>query len=381
MPVADPFEGGQEHAESEKKALLDAIAQAGAAGKAAYETAKAETGKMQQSALERAKQRARLTGQELGGADVAPVAETADRFGTYFTGQQAAGQNLLGQIGASGESFLSKIGAITPFMRQKAATEAAEREKTLQLAVQQNQARIDAEKAAAAEAHKRDIELLKLRASLDETSAEKAATRAAIQKAQEAKPPSIDAVLGAAANYAKAPAAPLPKGGTQAERDAIAAAEIKRQLAGSSQKGLLDFAVGTGRELGVPNIEELYLREKGITAPAATPPPAPLDKNWLTSAFRYEGKPISAKRADEVLRAPEVQITKDLVTQLSGIKRDPVSGMLDEDVYFRGQKFPTRGMTPRQVLDAALELMPGIKTMKTALRDYYGGYLDQLGRP
>lgn len=363
MPVQSPFEGAKEYAEGEKKALLEAVAQQGAAGKAAWQTAQAETDKMRQAALDRAQQRARLTGQELGGTDVAPVAETADRFGTYFAGQQAAGQDLFGQIGASGESYLSKIAAISPFMKEKGDIAAAEREQKYRLGIAANQAKLDAEKEAAAEAHKRDIELLKLRASIDETAAEKAATRAAIAKAAEkaAEPLGKADILGAGQTIADQYSQMLNK------PDAFSAEQAGRALA--AYKGIPDVTVNT----------LLGPRTPSPAASSLAPLP-PIDKNWLTSAFRYDGKPISSKRADEVLNAPEIKTAQELIPQIASLKRDPISGRVDEDLTWQGQKVSTKGMTPREIFNFWLDAAPGIRTMKEALRERYGSYLDTIGK-
>ena len=191
MPVLDPFAGAAENSEEQKRGLLEAIAQGGAAGRQEYENAQAQVNKQRQGALDWAAQRARLTGQDLGGANTAPVTESADRFGTYFAGQNDAFQNNLQNIGSSASSYLAKIAAIAPFIQAENQQKASEREQQLKMAIAANQQKIDAEKAAALQ--QQQFELQKL--------AKQNEYKSSAASAKAKKPPTSSQILGMAEQY------------------------------------------------------------------------------------------------------------------------------------------------------------------------------------
>lgn len=347
MPALDPFQGAAQESEDQKRALLDAVAAAGTAGKAAHLAAKAEVETARTGALNRAQTRANMTGQDFGGTDTAPVTEAADRFGSYFAGQQAASQSQLDQIGASGSSYLAKIGAIAPFMQSQNIQAAADREQGFKTEVAQSQAKIDAAKAKDAADRQHDLQMFNLKdtASRRDTLAKAAAVK-------PAKPLTKAQLLGAgqtvADDYSQMLNTP----------NAFTADESARALA--AYKGLPSEEVNT--ILGPRKVPEKVVPQQ----------PPPFNRDWLTGAFRYDGKNISGTKADEVLRAPEVQQAQRFLEMLSVTKLE--GGRIDD-----ASAKNYRGMTPRQAFEDWLSEQSGIRTMKAALKDYYGQYLDSLG--
>lgn len=179
-----PFEGAKSEREDAQRALLEAVANAGRAGKDAFTQARAEVERARTAALDRAAQRAALTGQNLGGADTSPALDTADRFGSFYAGQEAAGQQHLQNIGASGSSYLAKVGAIAPFMQQKAVDAAADRDNQYRMDVAANQSQIDAQKAQRLQDHQWQLERMQKQNVLDMAKANASASA----KAAAAKP-------------------------------------------------------------------------------------------------------------------------------------------------------------------------------------------------
>lgn len=359
MPIMNPFEGAKSEREQANRDLLNVIAQSGAAGKAAYDAARKEAATMRQGALDTAAQRAQLTGQDLGPAATAATTEAADRFNTYFGGQEAAHQAQLGQIGASGQSYLSKVGQIAPFMQQQALTQAAEREKKYQSEIAANQAKIDAEKAAAERAHQQQIELLGIKNKYDVAADARANAAAAAKEA--AKP-------GGGLTKARL----LGAGQTLADDysqflntpDAFTADESARALAAYK---------------GIPSVDvNEILGPRGEGAPPPAPVPQPMfDKNWLMQNVTMPGtnKKVTASRADDVLRAPELATAQEFLQDLGVAKK--TRGAIDDPVLF-GNEY--RGLSPRDAFNKWIDSQPGIRTMKEALKQYYAPYLDSLGR-
>lgn len=190
MPVMDPFAGAQQENNDNQKALLDAIAQGGAAGKKAYEDAQAEVARTRQDALGRATQRAQLTGQNLGGADTARVQDTSDRYTNYMGAQNAAFQNNLQGISASGQSYLAKVNAILPFVQNQNVQAANDREAQIKAAIATAQAKADADAAAAAQKAKDEWDRLVYTQQQENARAG--------SKAQASNAPTANALIGQA---------------------------------------------------------------------------------------------------------------------------------------------------------------------------------------
>lgn len=343
MPVMDPFEGAKSERDESGRLLLKTIAQSGQAGKEAYDAARKETGLMRQNALDRATQRAQLTGQNLAGEDTAAVGEAADRYNTYFTGEEAAMQGRLGEIGASGQSYLAKVGQIAPFMQQKAIQQAAERENLFKTQVAANQAQIDADKAAEDRAHQRQIELLGLKNQFDVQ---------ADARARAAEEGGSGGLSKAATKLVSGPkASPIYQG---------------MDTGNITRSPVTGVDPATGR-IGVVGSEPL--------APLGGQMPPPMDRNWIMANVVMPGtdKKATGSRADDVLRAPEVGLAVEFIEDLGKAKM--TRGAIDDPVLF-GNEY--RGLSPRKAFEKWIDSQPGIRTMKAALKQYYGQYLDSL---
>lgn len=365
MPTLDPFQGAAAENTDQKKGLLDVISTAGSAGKKAYEEAQAQVNTQRQNALNYAAQRQQMTGQDLGGANTAPVTESADRFGTYFGGQNAAFQNNLQAIGASGQSYLDKIQAITPFAQSQNMNQAADREQTYKTAIAQNQAKIDAQKAASAQDFQNQLKLLGIKNQYDIESDKRAQT-AALAKAQadaKAQPLTKAQLLGAGQSLSDEYAGFT--GMKAGSKGTFGADQTARALAAYRNN-----AFGDGPDSNEVNTL-LGPREVPKTEPI--PLPKPFDKNWLTSTFvNYDKKKISGGMADEVMKAPELQSAAQNVGELSTAKL--TNGLIDDSSIPK----PLQGLTPYDAFVLWTTTVPGIKTMKTALLGYYGDYLRSL---
>lgn len=369
MPTMDPFAGAASEGEDQKRGLLDAIAAGGVAGKEAYNMAQKEVGTMRTGALDRAQTRANMTGQDFGGVDTAPVTEAADRYGTYFAGQRAASQSQLDQIGASGTSYLAKIGAIAPFMQNQNLQAAADREQGFKTEIASNQSKIDSQKAKDAADREHDITMLSMRLAEDRANA------AAKSGAAKTNSITLNQLVGAAKQQ---PNIMKDSGNIMAS--------VKGQNMAAA--GNLAGRAGTiGRNLGVDEEKLMGLSEPGFLTglagdlakmeggPSKAQPPM-FDKNWLTSSFRYDGKPISGARADEVMRAPETKSAERFISDLSNAKLGANGRLVPGPIF--DETFS--GLTLREAFNNWIDQQPGIRTMKTALKDYYGPYLDSYNR-
>lgn len=307
----DPFEGAKSERDETNKLLLASIAQAGQAGKEAFKTAQAEKDRAHAAALARAQQRAALTGQDLGGADTAATTEAADRFGTYFAGEEAAMHGRLGEIGASGQSYLAKVGQIAPFMQQKAIDQAAERENLYKMEVAANQARIDADKAAEDREHLRQIELLNLRNRFD-VQADQRSTAA---KAPAAPKISNQALLGEAQRVQTqaVPTQPVDFGPEKQPNETWdqylarleGAAQGRRTQDRIVAAPLTDLAFEIGQGIGVDpgQLAELYspASRAAVQRAQETLTPAAKDQTAKKLSQKYAAKGVNLPTAQSVL--------------------------------------------------------------------------------
>ena len=373
MPIMDPFEGAKSEREEANKGLLEAVAMAGAEGKKAYQAARDAVGQQRQGALDRAAQQAQMTGQNFGPAATAPVMQEADRFGTYYAGQEAAGQQHLQNIGASGSSYLAKVGAIAPFMQQKAIDQAAARENEYKMAIAQNQAKIDAEKAAREREYAHDFEMLAARDRYDQKGAAASADKAKADAVEKITLPELIGLAKQQPNIMKDSGNIL---GSVKGQNVHAAGNLA-QRAGTIG-GQIGMSPAKLAGLQTPDFQKNLMSDlAGLEGKPAPPPiPAPLSKDWIMQNVIMPGttKKATSSRADDVLKAPEVQMAQRFLETLNVTKLE--NGRIDD-----ASASDFRGMTPRQAFDTWLDSQPGILTMKAALRQYYGPYLDQLGMP
>lgn len=367
--VMNPFEGAAANNEDQRKELLDAIATGGAAGKKAYENAQAEVATTRQGALDRAAQRAQLTGQNLGGEDTARVTETADRFGNYLGAQNAAYQGQLGQIGASGESYLAKVGAMAPFIQSQNINKAADREAGIKAAIAQAQA--EAEAKAKAQEEQRNFELYKL--GITEQGRNNRANAA-----KAPKPPSVQAVLGMAQQGVSsmpglqtegAPGLPQTKvfGGPRMQIGPATKGTNVAQLP-AIRSNVNELATALGTAAGTPNIESIYSpqqqalqegqynRYEKATQPVATP-----DETWLVKNIRGMDK----TKAAQALAAPEFQEAGRQAVEYFAVADVGSDGKINDGSAYDGLK-------PYDAYVKYVFSQPGNKTMKDAAIKYYG---------
>lgn len=370
MPIMDPFEGAKSEREDANRQLLEAVATAGAEGKRAYQTARDAANSQRQSALDRAGQQAQMTGQNFGPAPMNPVVDEANRFNTYFQGQEAAGQQHLQDIGASGSSYLAKVGAIAPFMQQKALDQAGARENEYKMSIAQNQAKIDADKAARERDYQHDFAMLAARDRADAKSS------AAKSRADSVEKITLSELVGLAnqqPNVYKDSGNIL---GSVKGQNAIAAGNLA-QRAGTIG-GQIGMSPAKLAGLQTPDFQRNLMSDlAGLEGPAgAAPLPPPISKDWITQNVIMPGtkKTATGSRADDVLKAPEIGQAVEFLTDLGGAKIE--RGRLNDPLL--GSDFT--GMSPKDAFNAYIDSLPGILTMKAALKQYYAPYLDNLGR-
>ncbi len=367
MPVMDPFEGAKSENSDQKKALLDVIAQSGSAGEKAFKEAQNQVNATRQSALDRATQRAQLTGQNLAGADTAPVTETADRFGNYLGNQNAAFQQNLQGIGASGQSYLEKVNAISPFIQSQNLNKAADRENAYKQAIAQAQAEAEAKAKAVQDQH--DFEMAKLQ--FEE------AGRNSRAKAANVKPPSIQAVLGMAQQGVSAMPGLQTEGAPGLPQTKILGGP--RMAIGPGTKGVNvsqippirsnvnELATALGNAYGTPNIESIYSPQQqnaqqgqyAAVTKRATPPPTP-DVKWLLSNIRGMDK----TKAAQALAAPEFGE--------AGVQSQNFATSEVDDKGKITTDGPYLGLSPRDAFTKYVFSLPGNRSMKDAAIKYYG---------
>lgn len=323
MPVMSPFEGAKSENDEQQRNLLDVIAQSGAAGRKEYENAQAQAQQQKQNALDYAAQRARITGTDFGPTITQPVGEAADRYNTYFAGQNAAFQNNLQGIGNSAQSYLAKVNAIAPFVQAQNVQQASDRENQLKMAIAANQAKIDADKAAALQAHNWDLEKMALAHNYDQQDAS--------ARASAASKVSLDELLGAASQT-------LPGGGsgglvTSTGQKVIGGPRMHigpetganvSQIAPQTVNTLTDEAARIGQIIGVPatTLAGLYAPGKQSTLQNSLQNLSPsqqrneVDKTVSSLSDKYAKQGVTPELARSVIN--NVDFRRDVEQILSG---------------------------------------------------------------
>src|SRR5260221_7386548 len=114
----DPFQSAISQNDQSKQGLLEAVANAGTAGKQAFERAQTETAANQKNALAGALQSAQTAGYApesgLATGEQNKIGETYGRFGTNLAAARANFEGGLANTQASNASYLSKLGASLP---------------------------------------------------------------------------------------------------------------------------------------------------------------------------------------------------------------------------------------------------------------------------
>lgn len=148
----DPFAGAASTNDDAKKRLLEAVAAGGTEGRKSYESAQAAVAAAQQEALARAAANSQVNSM---GLDTGAAGRISSRFGQHasaIAGAQDAFTKGMAQTQTSGTSYLEKLGATMPLLKEENNLKIGLREKEIQAAIalaQQKAAEEAAEKAAA----------------------------------------------------------------------------------------------------------------------------------------------------------------------------------------------------------------------------------------
>lgn len=135
--MADPWAGAQSNVDDQKKAMLQAMAQSGSAGRAAFEEARKAVEAEQQAAMQRAAQRAALVGMPNVGVE----GQVGEAYGSRLSALDSAKAGFdadLARRQSANENYFGQVGAALPFLQakvtEKLGTREAEIKKGLELA-------------------------------------------------------------------------------------------------------------------------------------------------------------------------------------------------------------------------------------------------------
>lgn len=365
----DPYAGSTQQTDDSKRRLLEAVATAGLAGKKAFEEAQSGIQSSQHAALQRAQEGATMFG---GGAERFGAGNLATRFDLQRGNLGAAGAEFAAQnasMGAAGSGYMDKVQAALGALKEQNAAKTGEYDAQIQ--AYKTRLEQEAAAAAAAAAAKEQAEMNRLRIREQGENA-RATARLRADAEKEAKAATKNITLQQLLGMANSQPGVL----THDTRNILGTAvggEKQRaaNLADSARQigGLLGVDPTRLAELNAPGFQQNLTKDfAGPAAPKQVP--GTFDKNWLLGSFRYEGKPISTKRADEVLRAPEVAMANQFIGTLANTR--VTNGRINDD-----SAGEYKGLTPEEAFNRWLNAQPGIRTMKTALRDYYLPWINQ----
>lgn len=140
----DPFKSAVAQNDESKKKLLEAVAAAGSAGRTEFEKAQQMVQGQQAEALARAQEAAKINNL---GVDTGAATNIGSRYGLRLSDManaNAANQQQLNQIGASGQSYLEKLGATLPILQSENQKVIAQREAEIKAAIAQAEAEAEA---------------------------------------------------------------------------------------------------------------------------------------------------------------------------------------------------------------------------------------------
>lgn len=242
MAEYNPLAAGAANADDSQRRMLEAVAQAGTAGRKAFESAQVEQQSAQQAAIQRAQERQNLVGLSGVGSE-AGIQDTFGRYGSALTGTRAAYEQGLEGTKASGTSYFEKLKGAGNILGQINQGKIDMRDKEIQAALAQAQA--EAEAAAAAKQADRDFQLQ--RDQYRENAANERANRsdAKAAKAQADKFP-LKEVIGRTEQQLPGVVAARDKAGQD-----IAALQQKSQVwqTGSNLKPIQDQIAALDKKL------------------------------------------------------------------------------------------------------------------------------------
>lgn len=154
------FDNTQGQIDQGRKALLEAVARAGSAGKEAYDRANASVNTAQQQAASQALQQSQIS-------NMAPNSSHADSVAALYKSNLAAGQARFGDDLArrqmATEDYLTKLGAALPMVQKRMDEEREQNRQTLETDLALRQSDADAQLAL----QKQDYEAKQQQAALD----------------------------------------------------------------------------------------------------------------------------------------------------------------------------------------------------------------------
>lgn len=336
MAEASPFSSAVANTDEGRKKMLEAIAQAGSAGKKAFEEGQARLDQNRMTALGAAQQNAQATmpGAQINPAELNRANEVFGRYKSNMASNQASSEANLAGTQASGESYFAKLNAAYPLLEQRNIAGQKQQESEIDLALKL--ARQRAEDAAAADAadkqHEFDVMAQKNKYDMASDAANRAAKAA---EGKEATPPTLQELLGLAtqsqreaapiANRANEPVAAdpfrfLPKDTARYERNLVGGKPSAETVAarGIVNQPVVDLAHQIGGLLGVDPTKLAGLYGPGTESAAyaavdrlnkrGTPQAAAADKQLATAA-KVNVKDIPAIRKDAAFRLVEGQLS------------------------------------------------------------------------
>lgn len=368
------FDSASQNIDQAKMASLQAVAQAGTAGKQAFQQAQDAVTADKQAALARAATRAQTLG--VGGNDQTFGGAYDARLGQLAT-NRAGFESGLAQTGASSASYLEKARSSLPLLQaintNKANAQEAAIKSALALAAQKAQAAQDAANAAAARADARSKASSDRADARASASAARADARASAKAA--AKLPTADQLFGqgkALSDQVNAALKPSSKMGetTDVDNAVFLANRLGGLDRGTNQVEPTAAARAYAQSLGLDEgaINGILTPQKTNSYTKALAPAPTPDEKWLTSNVRG----MDATKARQVLAAPEFQQAGSIADQFGSSAVDE-TGLITESG-------PYAGLTPRAAFEKWMRSVPGTLTMKSAAIQYYGGYLDQMSK-
>ena len=340
MPPSPYFDSASKQIDESKKGLLEAVAQAGSAGKQAFDAAQQQAAQARQEAVGRAAERSALYG--VGG-------DSQTFLGGYDARMNQTGVNRanfesgLAQTQASGESYLEKARAAIPTLQAVNINKGVEVEGKIKntIAAAQAKAQADFEKEQLKYQRELEREMRSEQRTLDREG--RAEARAAAKEQQNI---SGDALLGLASQAKKAatPTAPVDFGPGQRPGESIQAylarlegsAQGRRDTDAIAAAPLDDLAAQIGRRLGVSEakIAELYSPSKQASLAKQTEPV----KNELAKsiASKYGTRGVSYDLAKSALNGTDFNESRTWLLSGAGGMTQAEAQQKLADFYLKG---------------------------------------------
>lgn len=298
-----------------KKAALQAVAQGGKAGLEAYQSAQKDLATQRSSALDAAMQRSSDTG---GGTNTSQDILTGvfDRNAQSLGNLSAASQDRFAQMGASNDSYFSKLNSTLPLLANQNREKAMTQENQIKAVLAEAQAK--AEAAAAAKQADREFQLLRdserERASDERQSRSLSVQEArAAAKEKKAAEPTLDELLGSVAKQqmaAKQTIKDHPATGVYSN-------EYMKLANSGTAPGLADLASQLGQALGISPVKlgGLYAPGKQASITSSLTKMNPQQVNGVTKALasKYATKGVTESVVNTIMKDKDFKKAVDLL--------------------------------------------------------------------